>query len=260
MNHRILFCLVLVLGNFLAASADCLDSNPGDVEYDCMNDVGDTRHEEASEEKIDDVVDLEPEYQDIDEPDTPPESPESTSTSTTVKSTTEDEIEYDYDSEEHEDPDTQQDETHNEHIEATEHTGMLNDDDSAQTTIQTTIDNDDQHINLFYDAIKTTLTSTNYRNAYRYVKHPERVECMITQMRKSKVMDKINKESFVFKKNIEQEVKFEFRNVTTFMYDLEREIQDANFDCTEMGNTRIYVLIFVALLAIVLLVLYIRRR
>jgi hypothetical protein len=179
------------------------------------------------------------------------------------------EDEYDYDSEEHLETVTKQDDTQQDENNSSEDTGMQNDTDkdSTATTITTTttkqtstVNEDDQHINLFYDAIKTTLTSKNYTNAYRYVKHPERIECMIADMRKSNVMDKISNKTYVFKKNNEQEVEFEFRNVTTFMYDLEREIQDANFFCTHMGNSRIYILIAIAVLAVVLLVLYIRRR
>lgn len=264
MNHRIIFCLVLILGNLLAISADCLDSNPGDVDYDCTNDVEEVRHEDTSDEKIDDIVDELPEYpdhNDLEHHENPSEHTESTSTSTTEKSMHDDEAEYDYDSEEHEESVTQQDDNND-----SEDTEMQNDIDEdlmpeTTTTIQTpTVNENDQRIDLFYNAIKTTLMSENYTNAYRFVKHPERIECMITDMRKSKVMDKISNKTYVFESNAKHEVKFELRNVTTFMYDLERDIQDANFYCTHMGNSRIYILIFVAILAVILLVLYIRRR
>jgi len=261
MNHRIIFCLVLILGNLIAISANCLDLNPGDVDYDCTNDVEEIRHEDNSDEKIDDIVNELPEYpdnNDLENHENPSEHTESTSTSTTEKSMHDDEGEYDYDSEEHEESVTQQDDNNDSE-------DMQNDFNESlmetTTTIQTsTINEDDQRINLFYDAIKTTLMSENYTNAYRFVKHPERIECMITDMRKSKVMDKISNKTYVFEKNAEHEVKFELRNVTTFMYDLERDIQDSNFYCTHMGNSRIYIFIFVAILAVVLLVLYIRRR
>ncbi|XP_070492340.1 bromodomain-containing protein DDB_G0278469-like [Chironomus tepperi] len=265
MNHRILLCLALILGNCLVASADCEGSQPGDVEYDCANNVEDDKTLEAIDEKIDDIVDVSPDDDDDDEDDyyekieNQPESPESTSTTTTTEKSVQEEEQDDEEEYDSEDDvlDTQQDETQNDEEETTEHTGIQN--ESESTTIQPLAEQkeDDQHINLFYDAIKTTLTSTNYTNAYRYVKHPERVECMIAEMRKHRVMDKINATSYSFS---EHEAKFEFRNVTTFMYDLEREIQDANFDCTGMGNTRIYILILIAILAVVLLVLYIRRR
>lgn len=262
MNYRILLCLTLILGSVLSVSADCLDANPGDVEYDCTNDIEDTKPLDESEEKVEEEHLEYTDNNDYEDHDDQPKSSESTSTSTTEKPAPVEEEEYDYDSEEHSDPETQQDDHHIGEHESNEHTGKqtANDDDTTTTSHTIIENNDDQHINLFYDAIKATLTSSNYSNGYRYVKHPERVDCMITEMRNSKVMDKINKESYFFDKNTEHDVKLEFRNVTTFMYDLERVIQDANFDCTQMGNTHIFIIIIVAVLAVVLLIAFIRRR
>ncbi|KAG5674356.1 hypothetical protein PVAND_004331 [Polypedilum vanderplanki] len=115
--------------------------------------------------------------------------------------------------------------------------------------------------NTFYATIKETMTSKNYSNYDRYLKFPERVDCIIDDLKTKNAISTLDDSTYEFVQSEEDE-KFEitFKNITITMQYLERMIQDASFDCQGMNTFRIMFIIFLVVITIVCLGLCIRVR
>ena len=85
---------------------------------------------------------------------------------------------------------------------------------------------------------------------------------MINEMRKDNLYEETSNVTYDVTRINEDELEYiiVFSNLTSLINNLERVIQDANFECTNMKIVRICIFIFIAILAIVLLGIYFIKR
>jgi hypothetical protein len=117
-----------------------------------------------------------------------------------------------------------------------------------------------QDSDAFYAAIKATMTSKNYTNYDRYVDYPDRVVCIVEDLKAKNAIATLNSTTFEFSELDDNKVEVTFTNITVTMHSLERMIQDASFDCQGMNTARMVFIVFLVILSIVCIALCIRVR
>lgn len=237
MNHRVLLCvLLLALIKITTASVIC-NGQPSDVEYDNCD-------EENTENKEESAGD----YYENDN--------ESAEENEEVRENVHEEVHENVHKEVHQNVHKEVHEKVHQETSSVQPEKILDSHEKKETSTLAVSERVDQ----FYTAVHSTMTSKDYQNHERFINNPEKLDCIVKDMRDNNAMSRVDSSYFTIEIDDQHKEKLSFQNVTLVMDSLEKLIEDGNFKCTGMTGLRSVLLISVLVVCAACIVIIMRRR